>query len=124
VKKIYTPYLIAAQHFHASTPDFIEDIGDAQKLFRPLDVSTTSEGTYMKIDQRLVTDFYISNIRMSDEFMIVPNLSGHAIIGATTMQKWRTKLDFEHDTVIINHKIAKAILKELKYSQISSQFFV
>jgi len=68
----------------------------------------------MKFEQRLMADFYINEIRMSDEFMIVPNLSEEAIIGATTMQKWRIKLDFEHDTVIIDPKIAKAILKQLK----------
>ena len=51
---------------------------------------------------------------MSDEFMVVPNLSEDAIIVATTMQKWRIKLDFEHNTVIIDPKIAKAILKQLK----------
>lgn len=51
---------------------------------------------------------------MSDEFMVVPNLSEDAIIGVTTLQKWRIKLDFEHETVIIDPTIAKAILKNLK----------
>ncbi len=51
---------------------------------------------------------------MSDEFMVVPNLSEDAIIGVTTLQKWHIKPDFEHDTVIIDPKIAKAMLKELK----------
>ena len=50
---------------------------------------------------------------MSDEFSIVPGLNEEAIIGVTTMQKWRIKLDFEHDTVHCP-KIAKAILKNLK----------
>jgi hypothetical protein len=68
----------------------------------------------MKITEAIRTDFYITDIRMSDEFYIVPNLSEEAIIGLTTMQKWRIKLDFEHDTVIIDPKIAKAILKDLK----------
>lgn len=30
------------------------------------------------------------------------------------MQKWRIKLNFEHDPVIIDPMVAKLILKELK----------
>jgi hypothetical protein len=33
------------------------------------------------------------------------------------MQKWRIKLDFEHDRVEIDPKVAKLILKDLKYKQ-------
>ena len=29
------------------------------------------------------------------------------------MQKWRLKLDFEHDMVIVDPKVAKFILKEI-----------
>ncbi len=112
-KTLYTLFDSGAT-FSCIHPDYIKDIGDAQKLYRPLEVSTASEGIYLKIEQRIITDFYVNDIRMSDEFMIVPNLSEDAIIGATTMQKWRIKLDFEHDTVIIDPKIAKAILKQLK----------
>ena len=108
-KTLYTLFDSAAT-FSCIHPDFIKDIGDAQKLHRPLEVSTASEGIYLKIKQRIITDFYINEIRMSDEFMIVPNLSEDAIIGATTMQKWRIKLDFEHNNAIINPKIEKAIL--------------
>jgi hypothetical protein len=46
--------------------------------------------------------------------MVVPGLSEEAIIGVTTMQKWRIKLDFEHDTVIVDPKVAKLILKDIK----------
>jgi hypothetical protein len=34
-------------------------------------------------------------------------LSEEIIIGAATMQKWRIKLDFEHDTVWVDPKVAK-----------------
>jgi hypothetical protein len=95
-------------------PDFAEEIAEPQKMLTPLEVATASQGTYLKISERITPDFYIDDIRMSDEFMVVPNLSKDAIIGVTTLQKWRIKLDFEHDTVIIDPKIAKAILKELK----------
>jgi predicted aspartyl protease len=100
--------------FSCMHPDFAEEIAEPQKMLTPLEVATASQGTYLKISERITPDFYIDDIRMSDEFMVVPNLSEDAIIGVTTLQKWRIKLDFEHDTVIIDPKIAKAILKELK----------
>jgi hypothetical protein len=52
---------------------------------------------------------------LSDEFMVVKNLSEDAIIGVTTLQKWRIKLDFDTDSVEVDPKVAKAILKDLKY---------
>jgi len=100
--------------FSCISPDYAEEIGHLEKMFRPLELATANQGHYMKIENRISSDFYFNDVRMSDEFMVVPNLSEDAIIGVTTMQKWRIKLDFENDTVIIDPKIAKAILKELK----------
>ncbi len=94
--------------------DYAEEIAEPQKMLTPLEVATASQGAFLRIEERITPDFYIDDIRMSDEFAVVPNLSEDAIIGVTTLQKWRIKLDFEHDTVIIDPKIAKAILKELK----------
>ena len=51
---------------------------------------------------------------MSDEFMVVPDLSEEAIIGVNTMQKWRIKLDFEHDRIIVDPKVVQLILNELQ----------
>ncbi len=56
-------------------------------------------------------DFYYQDICLSDEFMVISGLSEEVIIGVDILQKWRIKLDFEHDTVIKDPKVAKAILK-------------
>ena len=85
--------------------------GTLEPLHRMLKISTASEGHYKEITHRVTLDFYINDVRLSDEFMVVPALSEEAIIGAATMQKWRIKLDFEHDTVVVDPKVAKAILK-------------
>ena len=45
--------------------------------------------------------------------MVIPGLSEDGIIGADTLQKWRIKLDFEHDAVIVDPKVAEAILKSM-----------
>jgi hypothetical protein len=84
------------------------------RLNKPKIVATASEGHFMEIKHRVAIDFYIDDIMLSDEFMVVPDLSEEAILGVTTLQKWRIKLDFEHDSVVIDPKIAKFILKEMK----------
>ena len=70
-------------------------------------LSTASEGHYIEIKERVTLDFYINDVLLSDEFLVVPGLSEEAIIGAATLKKWRIKLDFEHDQVIVDPKVAK-----------------
>ena len=77
------------------------------KLRRPYQVETAQEKTYMEITHLVHLDFELDNIRMSDDFLVVPNLSEDVIIGAYTMQKWKIKLDFENDEIITNPKVAR-----------------
>jgi len=80
-------------------------------LGRVRKLSTASEGHFIEISERITLDFYVNDILLSDEFLVVPSLSEEAIIGAATLQKWRIKLDFEHDTVHVDPKVAKMQLK-------------
>lgn len=89
------------------SPDYVRDIEKPVSLGRVRRVATASEGHYIEIHERVVLDFYIDDILLSDEFLVVPGLSEEAIIGAATMQKWRIKLNFEHDTVEVDPKVAK-----------------
>jgi predicted aspartyl protease len=100
--------------FSCLRPDVAAQIEEARPLRRPMEVATASEGHYVKINDALRADFYYDEIRLSDEFMVVPGLSEEGIIGVNTLQKWRIKLDFEHDTVIVDPKVSKLILKQLK----------
>jgi len=94
-----------------------EHIAEELEIFTPLHtpmkLATASEHVFMEISNVVRLDFYKDDIRMSDEFLVVPSLSEEIVIGANTMQKWRIKLDFEHDTVIIDPKVAKLILINL-----------
>ncbi|MEZ4962750.1 MAG: retropepsin-like aspartic protease [Saprospiraceae bacterium] len=112
-KVMYTLFDSGAT-FSCINADLIEDIEKPVKLRHPKEVATASEGHYVKINSAVRLDFYIDDLQLSDEFMVVPSLSEEAILGVTTLQKWRIKLDFEHDTVIVDPKIAKFILKDLK----------
>lgn len=97
--------------FSRITPECAAQIANFEKLWKPLEIATAAANQYLKIKDRITVDFYYNDIRMSDEFMVIPGLSEDVIIGVNTLQKWRIKLDFEHDTVIVDPKVAKAILK-------------
>ena len=100
--------------FSCINADLVKGLSKLDRLRKSKFVGTASEGHYIEIKHAIRLDFYIDDIQLSDEFMVVPGLSEDAILGVTTLQKWRIKLDFEHDSVIVDPKIAKFILKELK----------
>ena len=112
-KVLYTLFDSGAT-FSCINEDLVEDLANIEPLFHPLKVGTASEGHFIEIKNAVSLDFYIDDTRLSDEFMVVPGLSEEAILGVTTLQKWRIKLDFEHDQVVVDPKVAKAILKDLK----------
>lgn len=93
--------------------DSVEDLEELIKLHTPLRLATASEATFMEIEYRTTLDFYHEEVRLSDEFLVVPGLSEEVIIGAATMQKWRLKSDFENDKVILDPRVAKLILINL-----------
>jgi predicted aspartyl protease len=109
-KTLYTLFDSGAT-FSCINPDYIKGLGKPEKLWKPLRVATAAADTYLEIKYRVSLDFYIDDIRLSDEFYIVPTLSEEAILGVNTFQKWRIKLDFESDKVIVDPKVAKAMLK-------------
>ncbi len=76
-----------------------------------LQFETAKEGEKLEVKERVVLDFYIEGIRLSDEFLIVDELSEDAIIGAATLQKWRLKLDFEQDRVLVDQMVTRLMLK-------------
>jgi hypothetical protein len=105
-KHLYTLYDSGA-NLSCLNPDYVEGLEIPISLGRTRRVATAAEGHYIEIKYRVILDFYIDDVLLSDEFLLVPGLSEEAIIGAATMQKWRIKLDFEHDQVIVDPKVAK-----------------
>lgn len=109
-KVLYTLFDSGAT-FSCITPELADELEVTTRLRKPLEIATAARDTYLKIERRVTLDFYYNDIRLSDEFMVIPGLSEDALLGVNTLQKWRIKLDFEHDTIIIDPKVAKAILK-------------
>ncbi len=105
-KHIYTLFDSGA-NLSCINPDYIQDIAEKQPLGRIRKLATASEGHYIEVKDAVRLDFYIDDVLLSDEFLVVPNLSEEAIIGAATLQKWRIKLNFEDDKVEVDPKVAK-----------------
>jgi predicted aspartyl protease len=93
-------------HLSCIDPQFIEELETPVPLGHIRRLATASIGHYIEVKERVTLDFYIDDILLSDEFLVVPGLSEEAIIGVSTLQKWRMKLDFEHDRVIVDPKLA------------------
>ncbi len=105
-KNLYTLFDSGA-NLSCIHPEHVTLLENTVSLGRVRRMATASEGHYIEIKERVTLDFYIHDILLSDEFLVIPGLSEEAIIGAATLQKWRIKLDFEHDTVIVDPKVAK-----------------
>lgn len=84
-------------------PDIAEEVGNPERLPDPENwvFETAQEGHFMAATHalRLNFEFDDSQARFTDEFIVLEGSSEEVIVGATTMQKWHIKLDFESETV-------------------------
>ncbi len=87
--------------------DIVDRLAPTDPLVEPVPLETATEGTFVHVEQKALLEFFLNNLRLSDEFLVVPALSEQAVIGAMTMQKWKIKLDFENDQVITDPRVAK-----------------
>ncbi|MFQ6055574.1 MAG: retropepsin-like aspartic protease [Methanosarcinales archaeon] len=84
-----------------------EKLGLIDILPEPIEFETAKEDEKVEVKEHMSLMFYIDGYRFSDEFFVLPDLSEKLIIGTTTMQKWRFKLDFEKEDVIIDPRVTK-----------------
>ena len=99
--------------------DLAEKIGLLDKLPILRQLSTSTKECLKNVEFVMRLDFEINEVRLSDEFMVVPYLSQEIIIGVTTIDKWRIKLDFENDTVDVDPRVATLYLKQKLFRQMS-----
>ena len=105
-KRLYTLFDSGA-NLSCIHPDFVENLEVPAHLGRIRRITTASDAHFIEVEYAFRLDFYINDVLLSDEFLIVPGLTEEAVIGSATMQKWRIKLDFEHDCLIVDPRVAK-----------------
>ena len=90
--------------------DLAINLGNITKTRISRSFNTAENGRTIDIDEIIHLDFVLDNETLSEEFFVTDKLSNDAIIGAYTMQKYRMKLDFDSDNVIVDHDIAGLLL--------------
>ena len=81
------------------------DLEEPVRLGRARQLITISKDHSIEVHERVTLDFYINDILISDEFLVIPSLSQEVIIGVATLQKWRIKLDFGRAKIDIDPKV-------------------
>lgn len=105
-KHLYALYDSGA-NLSCINPEHLEGLEKPVSLGRVRRMATAAENHYIEVSQRVTLDFLMNDVLLSDEFLVLPGLSEEVIIGAATMQKWRIKLDFEHDQAWVDPKVAR-----------------
>lgn len=105
-KMLYTLFDSGA-NLSCINESFLKGLETPTSLGRTRKIATAAEGHFIEVKHAVRLDFYMDDVLLSDEFLVIPGLSEETIIGAATMQKWRIKLDFEHDKAIVDPKVAK-----------------
>ncbi len=84
-KTLYTLFS-SGSTYSCIHPSYIHKLCTGIKFKNPMHFGTASEGAYIAVKKACRLEFYIDDVRLTDEFYVVPGLSEEAIIGATTMQ--------------------------------------
>lgn len=105
-KHLYT-LMDSGANLSCINPAYLEGLADAVPLGVVRLIQTASADHTIVVREVTRLDFYINDILISDEFLVVPGLTEEVVIGASTMQKWRIKLNFEHDTIELDPKVMK-----------------
>ncbi len=75
-------------------PELANKLEQPIPLRRPFRISTADEKKHLEVNEKVSLEFYIDDLRFSDEFYLVTGLSEEVIIGAVTLQKWRATIGF------------------------------
>jgi predicted aspartyl protease len=82
--------------------DIAEQIATIIPLDEPIALRTAEQGRQLTVTHRVVLTIWLNGYRLSDEFLVLEELSRPVLIGAATMQKWRIRLDMANEEVIVD----------------------
>ena len=88
-------------------PELAERLEILTPLRRPKQLGTADENHTVRVTAAVRLDFELDGVVLSDEFMVVPNLRREVIIGVSTMQKWRMKIDLEREELLLDPRVGE-----------------
>jgi hypothetical protein len=86
-----------------------EAVAHLEPLTEPMIFETAEKDNPVTAEYRITADFFFrdSARRFTDELIVIEELSEDLIIGASTMQKWKIRLDFDREEVFYDKKVHK-----------------
>ncbi|MBI4700378.1 MAG: retroviral-like aspartic protease [Deltaproteobacteria bacterium] len=91
-----------------------ERLGTPVALPRPRRFGTAERGRELVVDEGVHLDFRFKGLDLFADFFVVAALAEQVIVGAQTLHAWRMKLDFEHDDVLVDPRVARLRLVGLQ----------
>ena len=70
-KNLYTLFDSGA-NLSCVNPEFVKDLEIPTSLGKIRSVATAAIGQYIEIKERVLLDFYLNDVLLSDEFLLVP----------------------------------------------------
>ena len=87
--------------------DVAEQLETLLPLPQPMEFDMAGEGHKLLARQVVRLEFWIDDLRFSDEFMVVDELLHAMVIGSKTMRKWRMRLDEERGELILDPRVTR-----------------
>ncbi|MDI6792250.1 MAG: retropepsin-like aspartic protease, partial [bacterium] len=87
--------------------DKAEAIATILSLRHPKSFELAREGQTVTVTECTRIDIRLNGVTISDEVVVMEDLSEELILGASTMQKWRIKLDLEKEDVVVDERVAR-----------------
>jgi len=84
-----------------------EKVATILSLPHPKSFELAEKGKMLEAKERIIIDIIVNGVTISDEVVVIEDLSEELILGASTMQKWRIKLDLENEKVIIDPRAVR-----------------
>lgn len=88
--------------FSCISPETARRLGVVDKVSEPFMLHTQKRGHYIDVTESSYLSFYVDDVKLTDEFYLIPGLTEDAIIGAYTIRIWRLLLDEKSGAVKIN----------------------
>ncbi len=82
--------------------DLAEQLATIIPLNEPIFLRTAEQGRQLTVTHCVRLTIWLDGYRISDEFMVIEQLSRPVLIGAATMQKWRIRLDMANEEIIVD----------------------
>jgi len=84
-----------------------EKIAELIPIPEPMEFETAEKNGFLVARHRVVLDFFFEDTprRFTDELIVFDELSELLVIGATTMQKWKIRLDFDREEVLYDKRM-------------------